>query len=200
MKYNGKSNRINVRIIVLSLSHLHLLLSLAMKFDSLLSHLHVRLSLSAANETQLNKYMIIDSGFISSSYLFFSSRRLLKLTQTLWQGVIWSNGREREKHTDTHTCTPKVTSKNPQNHAISQQIANFGKWIFNISIVVYCFVLLCAVFWEQTRDAERDKERWVCVSEILFCALYNFKSHWLCVLATANAIKPKIFNIESVFL
>lgn len=83
MKYNGKSNRINVRIIVLSLSHLHLLLSLAMKFDSLLSHLHVRLSLSAANETQLNKYMIIDSGFISSSYLFFSSRRLLKLTQTL---------------------------------------------------------------------------------------------------------------------
>lgn len=64
---------------------------------------------------------------------------------------------EREKHTDTHTCTPRVTSKNPQNHAISQQIANFGKWIFNISIVVYCFVLFCFVLsFESKRETQRE--------------------------------------------
>lgn len=110
--------------------------------------------LSAANEMTL--CMIIESGFISFSYLLNSSHTDFKIrTDSLRQWVIWSNGREK---THTHSHSRRVTSKNPQNHAISQHIANLENEHL-ASQCALCIVLYCIVFnCESNREQEREGE------------------------------------------
>lgn len=86
--------------------------------------------------------------------------------------------REKKRERECKKGARRVTSKNPQNHAISQHIANLGnEYLTSQSLcIVLCFES------KHARGRERERAVSLCIGNLV-SELFDFK-HCVCLCAT----------------